>query len=160
MKPDLSHIETPEGSKAVPLSQGKYALVDDEDYDRVMEYNWYLTKGGYAYNRNMGYMHRFIMNTPDGMQTDHINGTKYDNRRKNLRVCTSQENTWNSKSVGATSSFKGVAWDREQKKWRAQITINGKPKKIGRFEHEEEAARAYNEVAKEYRKTFAKLNNL
>lgn len=91
---------------------------------------------------------------------DHVNGNGLDNRRCNLRVCTPQQNAFNSKPVrGSRSKFKGVKYNTACKnKWTARIRINGKQVDIGRFETEEEAARAYDKVAKEVQGDFAWLN--
>lgn len=152
--------------KIIPLSQGKFAKVDDEDYERLMLRKWHWNIRGYAIsstyiNRKVGclYMHRVIMNTPEGMQTDHINGDKLDNRKENLRVCTSAENKANKgKQSNNTAGYKGVCWQKYAKKWQAQIKANGTLRYLGLFDTAKEAARAYNEVAKEIHGEFARLN--
>lgn len=157
--PDLSHITTPPGSKAVPVgTRGDYTLVDEEDYERVMEYNWCRTKQGYVSNNKVGLMHRFIMNTPEGMYTDHIDHDRYNNTKANLRVCTQRQNMFNIESFGGSSKYKGVCWDKRRLKWVVNITINGRYKYLGGFSDEEEAARAYDEAAKRYQGEFARLN--
>jgi flagellar basal body rod protein FlgC len=104
-------------------------------------------------------MHRLIMNTPDGMDTDHINSNGLDNRRQNLRICTHAENLANrKKQISNTSGYKGVSWDKSCKKWAANISICGKYKKLGRFTDLVEAARAYDAAAKEVYGEFAKPN--
>lgn len=158
-RPDLSHIETPEGSKAVPLTQGKYALVDEEDYDRVMQYRWCYTKTGYAHHNKLGRMHRFIMNTPDDMDTDHIDRDKLNNRKSNLRICNRSENSCNSIGVAnSTSKYKGVCWVSSKNKWMAQITHKGKRKFKGYYQRERDAAKAYDEAAIKYHGEFALIN--
>lgn len=157
-RPDLSHIEVPEGSKAVPVgTKGDYALVDTEDYERVMEYNWSLSRG-YARNNVVGMMHRFIMNPPDDLYIDHVFHNKLDNRKGQLRVCTTQQNGFNSKARGGTSTYKGVYWDKRRDKWVARIIHNQKGRFLGFFTTEEEAALAYDRAAKEIQGEFAHLN--
>jgi|SRR5690606_4256296 len=160
LRPDLSHIKTPTGSKAVPVgTKGDYALVDDEDYDRVMQYNWYLDTGGYARNDTVGAMHRMVTNAPDGTDVDHIFHNKLDNRKSQLRVCTHQENGFNRKRRAfGTSKYNGVFWDKSRNRWHVRIMVDYKKIYIGRFEDEEEAARAYDEEAKKHHREFATLN--
>lgn len=159
--------------KQIPLTQGKFALVDDEDYDFLMQWKWHINKGGYAVRikhlkktnnyceRKAFYMHREIMKTPDGLYTDHINGSGIDNRKENLRVCSNRENSYNSSShKGTSSKFKGVSWYKRDKKWQVQISLNGKQTLVGRFFSEEDAARAYNSMALKFYGTFARLNKI
>lgn len=152
-------LPTPRRSKAVPLTHGKYALVDEEDYERVMEYNWHLTKQGYAANSLVGKMHRFIMNPPDDMVVDHVNHNTIDNRKTNLKVCDRLHNQKNQKPQGNKSSrFKGVYWSNSKNRWVSEIISNFKKIYIGVFSDEIEAAKAYDEAAKKYHKDFAYLN--
>src|SRR5690606_20291518 len=137
IKPDLSHINVPKGSRAVPLTQGKYALVDDVDYDRVIAHNWsYDARSGYAGNGKTR-LHRFIMNAPEGMEVDHISRNKFDYRKSNLRLCTRQENARNQPATKGTSSkFKGVSWANHANKWVSYITHNRKSIRLGYFDNE------------------------
>jgi hypothetical protein len=158
-------------TKLIPLTQGKHAIVDAGDYDKLIKLKWYYNKTGYAINlkyiRGSGrknqkqtclYMHRLIVNPPDEMYTDHINGDKLDNRRCNLRICTNKENTRNKKKTCGTSKYKGVSWDIKSSKWRASIAPNKICLYLGVFNTQEEAALAYNEAAIKYFGEFAKLN--
>lgn len=158
--PDLSHIETPPGSRAVPVGiKGDYALVDTEDYERVMGYNWHLNRGGYAKNNTVGLMHRFIMRVTDPeLLVDHKYHNTLDNRKSQLRVCTKQQNQFNSKARKGTSPYKGVYWDKVRGKWIARITLNYKAKHLGMFTDEVEAAKTYDKAAKEVQGDFARLN--
>lgn len=158
-RPDLSHIDVPEGSKAVPLTQDKYALVDEEDYNRVIKYKWYYTKQGYGYNDSVGYMHRFIMEITDPkILIDHKYHDTLDNRKSQLRVCTKQQNSFNMNSFGGVSIYKGVYWHKRANKWSVIIRAGKKRLYLGLFTDEEEAARAYDAAAKKYHKDFARLN--
>ena len=84
--------------KEIPLTRGKFALVDDEDYEWLSQWKWYCSTTGYAVrgckNRIL-YMHREIAKTKPGMLTDHINRNKLDNRKENLRFCSHRENMKN-----------------------------------------------------------------
>lgn len=152
--------------KSIPLTQGKIALVDDEDYDRLIHLKWnavkhhgnWYAKSNPAYKTNIK-MHRFIIDAPSGTQVDHINGDGLDNRRENLRLCTHAENLHNSKKYKNNSTgFKGVHWNKQRNIYQVYIMINRKHKYIGSFTILEEAARAYDKAAKEYYGDFARLN--
>lgn len=145
-----------------------FAKVDDEDFERVSAIKWHLTNG-YAvhtqYVRYDGkkeiqrpiYMHRFIMGTPDGMDTDHVNSNKLDNRKQNLRVCTRGQNICNRRFKKNSSYSRGTR--PSGKKWFARITINRKIIHLGTYETIQEAANAYDEAAKKYHGKFAVLNS-
>ena len=145
--------------KTIPLTQGKVAVIDDDDLELVSKYNWYYLPNGYAANKTKKtiYMHRLIAGTPDDMETDHINGDKLDNRRCNLRICTKQDNMRNrDKQNNNTTGYKGVYKTTGSEKWRAQIVINRKAKHLGLFDTREEAAQAYREAEKKY---FGEFSN-
>lgn len=162
----------PLNSKAIPLSQGKFAIVDAEDYEWISQWHWSVMNRGYAVRsqhiavingkqkKKAILMHRLIANTPDGMGTDHINGDRLDNRRANLRICTISQNNCNKKPIIGTSNYKGVCWDSEKKKWKAQISINNHNKVLGRFLSEEDAAKAYDIAATFYYGEYARINAL
>ncbi len=138
-----------------------YALVDDKDYKWLSQWEWYLTSGGYAARKSINgiiYMHRLILKTPKKLYSDHINGDRLDNQRKNLRICTNQQNTSNQKKKKGSSTYKGVYWNKECKKWVAQITKNYKIINIGLFKKEHHAAMCYDLNAKAVFGEYAKLN--
>ena len=116
--------------------------------------NWRITPNGYVVrcSKKTIWMHRIIMNTPEGMDTDHINGIRHDNRRSNLRVCTKAENMRNRKvQDNNKSGFRGVHQKSRDKLWYAQIKINGVQKYLGIFKSPEEASAVYEkEAEKEY----------
>lgn len=151
--------------KEIPLTQGKVAIVDDEDYKWASKYKWYFNKG-YAVRKirvsgvdKTVYLHREILHTPDGVYSDHINTNKLDNRKTNLRLCTFAENLKNrGKYKDNKSGFKGVFWCSTKNKWRACIRSNFRFIHIGYFENKIDAALAYDEAASKYHGKFAKLN--
>ncbi len=154
--------------KEIRLSQGKVAAVDDEDFEYLNQWKWWYSDGCAKKSVYMNgkrkpagaYMHRLIMNTPPGMDTDHINGNSLDNRRCNLRVCTHAENLRNKAKTKGTSKYKGVHWHKADNKWRAQIGVDWGKLHLGNFHTEEEAALAYNEAALKHFGEFARLNAL
>lgn len=158
-RPKLTNIVTPKGSRAIPVgANGMYALVDEDDYDFLAKYNWTHDGYGYAKNRELGYMHRYILSTPDGKYTDHMNHDTLDNRKINLRVCSLLENQRNKRPKNGTSKYKGVSWDKTRKKWVVGIRTNNKSLTIGSYDSEIEAAKAYDKAAKEHFGEFAYLN--
>ncbi len=156
-----------EGAKLIPLTQGKFTIVDAEDYEWLSKYKWHVDKGDstdYAARSIAGKnfrMHREILNAPEGLLVDHRNHNGLDNRRENLRLCTASENNMNrrpSKRANKSSRFKGVSWDKRRRRYQAYIQQNGKTVRIGRFKSEIAAAKAYDKKAKELFGEFAYLN--
>ena len=152
----LAIIKTPDFGE-VPVGD-EVALVDSEDLGGVSEVSWHLSKG-YAAARIGGgvvLMHRMLLSAPDGQEVDHINGDKLDNRRRNLRFCTRQQNARNRHHVAGRSKFKGVRRDRGI--WRAQIKVDGVTRHIGVFPTERLAAKAYDSEAHRLFGEFARTN--
>ena len=124
--------------------------IDLDDIDKINKYKWCIQAGrGYSYimNSKLGQLHRFLMNCPSDMQVDHINHDTFDNRKENLRICTLQENSWNSKiQTNNSSGYTGVKQKGDN--WEAQIVINKRTIKLGIFPTKEEAieARKYAEI--------------
>lgn len=154
-------------SKIVFLSNGGQTIVDNIDYKKVSKLKWTRTKSNVLHN---GYdkktgervaftLHKFLMNTPKGFCVDHINGNPYDNRRSNLRICTTAQNTKNrGMSKHNTSGYKGVCFYKNVNKWVARITNNKKQYCLGYFSDKIDAAIAYNNAATTYHGEFARLN--
>jgi hypothetical protein len=159
----------PRKPKEIPLTQGKGALVDAEDYEELMKYKWYAmnSRGTWYAVRNVNWdakkqrssrenMHRVIMNTPKGMETDHVNGDGLDNRKINLRVCTHQQNNCNKNKLSTnTSGYKGVIFHKPSKLWTARIRNGDKTISLGYHKTKEEAYKSYCEACIKYHGEFA-----
>lgn len=157
-------------AKIIPLSRGLGAIVDDEDYEWLMQWRWHTNTGGKTFyavrnirmdagRKTLQLMHRLILQTPAGLVTDHIDGNGLNNQRTNLRVCKHRENICNRRAQVSASPFKGVFLNPGQiKEYRARIKLNGKTIHLGSFLTEIEAARAYDAAAREYHGEFARLN--
>ncbi len=150
----------------IPLTQGKFAVVDVEDYNWLAGYKWCVSQSGnsfYAMRNRCGtkvLMHRQIMNASNGLLVDHIDGNGLNNRRSNLRLCTRYQNSCNSRPHrnNLYSKYKGVRWDKRYNKWYAGIRKSGKQFFLGSFDNEIDAAKAYDKKAKELFGEFAYLN--
>ena len=154
-------------SKSIPLSQGKSAFVDDEDYDRLSAYQWFLSGTGYAVGFVPGgngkfrleYMHRFIMQAAEGQLVDHINGDLLDNRQTNLRFATPRQNLQNKRlSSLSLTGLKGVGYHRDRRKYHARIQLQGIRYHLGFFDNPETAALAYDFAARRLFAEFAVCN--
>lgn len=144
----------------IPLAGGRFALVDEEDYDRVSVYNWCSYFNGrvpYAQCDHVT-MHHFILKV--ALEIDHKNLNGLDNRKENLRICSHSENGMNrpKRRTPTSSKFKGVSFARNVGKWHAEITIRPKRWNLGYFINEEDAARAYDKAALEKFGEFSILN--
>lgn len=153
--------------KKIPLTKGLITLVDDEDYDFLSQWKWCAHSSGYAVRSEICegkcktiWMHRIIMNTPEGMKTDHKDGNRINNQKSNLRHCTTSQNGANRQSQKASSIYKGVSWNKKIKRWKSAIKINGNVHFLGWFKNEIGAALAYNNSAKKFFGEFAKLNEV
>lgn len=167
----LRSRQTPEpprvkGAMWVSLTQGKFALVDKADFPEVSRYNWCAVKvrpndsGDVFYAKRTDspiYLHRFLVNPPEGMEVDHI-GDTLDCRRSMLRAVSRSSNQMNRYSNGGTSRFKGVTKSKGSKNWTARVDADGIIHHLGQFDDEENAARAYDVAARVYQGPQARLN--
>ena len=156
--------------KQIPLSRGRFALVDDEDYEWLNQWKWSFlnTRTGYAVRHDysvskteMLYMHRVIMKTPKYLQVDHKNHNSLDNQRTNLRNCTQEQNRQNMRkySNAFMSKFKGVFYSPKSiKKWEVELGFQKKRIHIGNFKEEHHAALAYDLWATHLYGEFAQTN--
>ncbi len=156
--------------KTIPLSQGQVAIIDDEDFNWVNQYKWSFQRNrrtGYAV-RSVKYhgkqtrspLHREVLGLgPGDPEVDHRDGNGLNCTKDNLRMATRQQNQRNQrKHLGTSSQFKGVCWDKANRKWLAQIQVDGYLEYLGRFDAELTAARAYNLAAVQAFGEFAQLN--
>lgn len=146
--------------KKVNLTNGGVTLVDDADFASVSQYKWRRQVNGYAVwnTREKGVqrailLHRSLLNPPAGMQVDHINGDKLDNRRSNIRICTKSQNAINTHHHKSKSGYRGVYWSPSSKKWFAAIRIDG-------IQDKKEAALAFNNAAIMRDKNFVVTNQI
>ena len=158
--------------KRIPLTQGKFATVDDEDYDYLMQWKWSASQnhGNWYATRQVRrkkncqdtvFMHRDLLGLKrgDGLSVDHKDTNGLNNVKTNLRLCSNQQNQWNRRPYTEKSSiYKGVSWFRQSKKWKAQIRYDYGLLYLGLFDDQIDAARAYDKKAKELFGEFARPN--
>jgi hypothetical protein len=154
--------------RQIKLTKGKFALVDDEDFEWISVWKWHaiIDRGRWyavrmtrdeRYKRKRLLMHRLILGRPL-MGIDHKDMDGLNNQKFNLRLCTHQENQRNrTKTSVNTSGYKGVSLDR-RKYYRAFIVVNKKQVHLGTFPDKISAAKAYDTKAKELFGEFARLN--
>lgn len=155
--------------KEIPLTQGKVAIVDDEDYEKLNQFKWYAWKG-----RNMFYaarnspsvngkqktikMHKMLLPSDGEMKIDHRNGDGLDNQKENLRICTNQQNCFNRRQPHKNNKLgiKGVCFDKTHRKFRADIMTTGKYILLGYFNVLGDADSAYRIAEEKYFGEFAR----
>jgi hypothetical protein len=149
------------------LDPGKYAIVDADDYERLAKYKWHVCDNGYSsyafrWSREREkrvWMHREVIDIPEGLVCDHIDHNSLDNRKANLRPATVSQNNCNSRRKSQTTSrYRGVSRDAMSNRYRARIKLNGRRTHLGMFDDQEQAARVYDAAAKKYHGQFAVLN--
>lgn len=158
--------------KKIKLTQGKFALVDDEDFERVNKLKWYASfhpkRNVFTSIRRIGnktiYMHQFIMNTISkghNYSIDHMDHDPLNNQKSNLRVCNNSENMRNrGRQKNNKSGAKGVCYVSERGKFKSYIKLNNKLMHLGYYNTLQEAALAYNKKALELFGEFAYLNKI
>ena len=162
--------------KRIHIKNSFYAIVDDIDYQTIIQYKWFLHpvrcshgaakyyvrgyKIGVKYSgKHMIYMHHLVSGKKKGFQTDHLNGDRLDNRRLNLRFATQSQNNCNQHVLRkGTSKYRGVFWCKAKRRWIAKIKYNGTRHYAGTFTDETEAAKAYDKLASQIAVAFACTN--
>lgn len=148
--------------KKIPLTQNKFALVDDDMYEELSKYKWFAFKGVRSFYAGRSQqvngkarqvkMHRFIMNAPAGLYVDHINQDGLDNQKHNLRLVTASENSFNRPmNKNNKSGYRCIRWYKQTNKWMLQM----KDTTVGYFANLDDAVKTYNIKAKEYWGDFA-----
>jgi hypothetical protein len=155
----LLHLRTRTGDLTA------FTKVDLEDGEWANRYRWRLHSDGYAVRTGSWcgrprtvYLHREIARPRRGEVVDHINGDPLDNRRSNLRRASTSENNANSADRPRMSGYRGVYWHEPSGKWVSQISRLGNLVHLGLYESVEEAARAYDQAARELHGAFARTN--
>lgn len=152
----------------IPLTKGKFATVDTEDFDNLSKYNWFYLDG-YAARRGRASkgekktvrMHRILLGAKECQKVDHINQDKLDNRKSNLRICTHGQNRMNMRKLkNNTSGYKGVFWRGDRNVWIARIRFEGKLIYAGSSRNKVIVAGYYNKMAKKLFGEFAYLNEI
>lgn len=157
--------------KQIPLTQGKFALVDDDVYEYLNQWKWFAARcfGIFYAQRNERtsssrktiHIHRVVVNAPEGMIVDHINGNGLDNCRSNLRICSFSQNSKNMKKHSRNKTgYKGVSVKagKKARKYQVFIGCDSDHKFLGYFDSAIDAARAYDKKAIELFGEFARLN--
>lgn len=168
-------IRTPQPCRNIPgayeleLTRGQVTIFDEEDLPIVTQHTWHADPSGPTfYAVSMKYkagkyyrltLHRLLLAAPNGTVVDHIDGNGLNNRRKNIRLCTPQENAMNrTRPQRNPWGYRGVTWNKRYSHFVGQIRHEQKIHYLGSFKTAEEAARAYDEAARRLRGPFARVN--
>jgi hypothetical protein len=147
---------------------GETFLVDAEDASLFASHSWRIDHNGYVRRTDWStrksktlFAHLMVIDVPNGMCVDHINGDKTDNRKSNLRVATRRQNNCN-RGIQAhnTSGYIGVSFRKDTDNWTACISVDGKPRKLGTYDCPKDAARVRDFWAVDTQGEFARLNEI
>lgn len=151
--------------KEILITRGEVTLVDDDIFEELSKYKWYLIDGFAGRTvkkedkRTTIYMHRVVVDAPKGLSVCHLNGNKLDNRRENLCLVKPSTRMHKRKpNLKHSSEYRGVYWAKDKRKWVSEIKVNKKHVRLGCFENEQEAAIAYDEAARKYYGLLAQTN--
>ncbi len=161
----MKYIKT--GRKRSDVKRRWNVMVDDEDYNLLNQFYWSVDKDGTVTSSLKGKLKkriilaRFLLNPPDNLEIDHIDGNRLNNQRSNLRFATSNQNKMNrGPRKDNTSGYKGVSWHKQRSKWTVRIKANGKYLSLGLYDNKIDAAKVYNKSAIKYFGDYAWLNPL
>lgn len=153
--------------KKIELTQGKFTIVDDEDFEFLNQWKWtvfcnkvpfYAYRQGPRPKRELILMHRLLLKCPKNKIIDHINGDGLDNRKENLRIVTHHQNLINhGVSKRNKSGFSGVRF--YENRWQASITFNKKYMLLGRFKNLLDAVKARKKAEKKYFGKYRRSSN-
>ena len=170
--------------KQIKSFEGKTILVDDDKFEKLNSYSWYIDSRGHVVSKpidswdinekgqilhthiNKIFMEDEVTSTKyrsKKMQLTHINKNNLDNRRQNLTLISTSTKNHKTKHIllsTNTSGYRGVSFMKDKNKYRAEIQINGKSIRLGHFINKVDAAQAYNEMAFKYLGKNANLNKL
>lgn len=171
----ITSVLTGGKTKTIPLSGGKeFALVDEADFEYLNQWKWKLSSGRAVRTKHVGtvgdwrngkrkdvtiHMHRLVMDAPEGLEVDHIDGNPLNNQKSNLRLCSHEENRRNNKMYASNKSgFKGVSYSARHDKWITYIRFMNKSYNLGIFSDRIEAALEYDNVARQLFGEYARVN--
>lgn len=159
----MKEQETKGMTLAIPLTKGMFSIVD-KSMVHALNFNWRASirrDGKYCAKNSDTYLHHFVIGHPlNGLVVDHINGNTLDNRLSNLRIVTVRQNGCNriDQREGKTSSrYPGVYWNKQKRKWQAQIKFGVRKKYLGRYDSQEEAFGAYEKALSAFYKLKAEV---
>lgn len=152
----MGHVEIPLSGR---LGAGKVTLIDEADLPLVTASRWHLNNGYARTKRDnrMLLMHRLLLDPPDGMYVDHINGDRLDNRRANLRLVTPAQNMWNRRPNTGRRA-KGARWRERRGKWESEIKVGNRTVYLGMFPTREQALAAYDEASRRFHGEYGRPN--
>lgn len=142
----------------IPLTNGGFALIDSEDYDKIKHLSWNKSSAGYVRNAvfkgQTNWLSKIIMGATTEQEVDHINHDKLDNRKENLRICTSSQNCMNRAAKISNTGVKGVCLDKNTGKFQVMIMHSGVSHYLGQYKTLEEATVVRKAAEEQYHKEF------
>ena len=118
----------------VSLTKGLWTTVDFDSYQRFCKDQDWCAHHGYAtalIDKKRVFLHRLIIKTPSGFISDHIDGNRLNNTRKNLRISTKSLNSRNALKRNSTTGIVGVYWDKIKNNYGVRISVNRRQFNLG-----------------------------